>query len=207
MKASELFARMAGEMDGRWAYLDLYRQELENLLNRASRAVGTHDATRWNLHADSAYNDSLPGILHATIWIFTTCFLEAELRRFASALGRCLELPLDFRDLAGTWADRFRKYVVGLAELPLNISDEDWQDVKGIVEIRNCLVHSMGELQGFSKRSVIEAFCSRNKGPEIRNDVLHLSDSSSLVVMGVGGRLLGESYDTAYHTFLSLEAS
>lgn len=204
MITSERLFEMAQQMDARWAELDFYRQEVENLLEKAHGAVGTKLAESLALHGNAGYDDLMPEILHSTVWVFTTSFLEVELCRFAKALGDALRLRVEFGDLRGTWYERFRKYVE-LAELPLDAADDDWDDVRGIVEVRNCLVHNAGQLLGFPRRSIIEALCSRHSRLTIRDGALQLTSASSIVVMGVGGAFLGHSYDAAYEMLCARE--
>lgn len=89
--------------------------------------------------------------------------LEQELRGISQALRDTLKLPLSFNDIAGSLIERFRKYAIGLAGLPVHLGDADWQDILAVYESRNCLVHAGGDLHAFAKAEVIRAFAQRRQ--------------------------------------------
>lgn len=158
-KNREIFITMAHAMDDRFVELDMYRQEVENLLQKANHSVGTSFEEHLELRGGVLYAESFPNILHATVWVVTVALLEKELSYVARALRDVFGLPLSFNDIYGTWAERFKKYVVDLAHIPLKIAEESWADLAGIIEVRNCFMHNLGDLENYPKRKTIEGFC------------------------------------------------
>jgi hypothetical protein len=192
--------QIATAMDRRWSELDAYRQELENLLGRALTVIKASHTKRDDLEilCDPCYEETFPGILHASVWVMTTAFMEKELRVFCHLAQSVLDLNLRFGDISGSWVERFQKYLLHVSGLPVPFTEEDWNDLLGVIEVRNCYSHNLGELDGFSRRQLVENFCSNNMGPRIERGKLVFDSSTSILVMGIGGRFLGEAYDTLY---------
>jgi hypothetical protein len=129
--------------------------------------------------------EPFPRLLHAGLIISTIIFLEQELHFLADSMRKTEELGLSIKDLQGSLIEKFRKYCVHVAQLPFAVSDQNWEDIRGIWEIRNCLVHSDGLLDGFGNASTVKAFASRHGTPQIEADRLVVDADTSLKVLEV----------------------
>ena len=109
------------------------------------------------------FAETLPPILYASAVIAAASVLEQELRGVCQALRDALKLPLSFNDITGSLIERFRKYTINLAGLPIDLQDSGWQDILAVYEIRNCLVHAAGDLSAFARADVIRAFAQRRQ--------------------------------------------
>jgi hypothetical protein len=133
----------------------------EFLRKTARRLAGKYD--RFGIDRSDAFADAFPEVLYASVITAVVSFLERESRAFTDALREACSSPLAARDLSGAWLERFRKYCEKIALLPVGLTDAEWEDMKGVVEVRNCLVHSGGWLPDFQGRSAVEAFARRHK--------------------------------------------
>ncbi len=133
----------------------------EFLRKTARRLAGKYD--RFGMDRSDSFADAFPEILYASVITAVVSFLERESRAFTDALREACSSPLGARDLSGAWLERFRKYCEKIALLPVGLTDAEWEDMKGVVEVRNCLVHSGGWLPDFQGRSAVEAFARRHK--------------------------------------------
>lgn len=140
------------------------------------------------------FAEPFPEILHSSLTVSAVMLLEHELRGIAQALHDALGLHLGLRDLAGSLVDRFRKYVTGVARLSMSLEDQSWQDLNGIVELRNCIVHTNGDLQDFTRRSFVKQLSARYPQIEISDGYVSLSRDSSVVILGVMGHFLRSVY-------------
>lgn len=111
-------------------------------------------------------------MMNAGFLISVAIFLEKQLREFSWALKKAAELGLALNDMSGSLLERFRKYCLHVARLPSLTSESNWQDICGFVEIRNCLVHADGIVDGFRKVNSIKSFVAKHGTPQI--DVVHL---------------------------------
>lgn len=137
-------------------------------------------------------------MLHATIWVMMAFFFEKEMRNLCGLMENIFKTNVSLSDLSGNWVERYRKYILKVIGLPIVPSDTMWQDLMGFYEIRNCIVHNLGELEGYPKRKVIEQFCLRNKAPKIINGTLIFNDDSSINCQGIIGSFIGCMEDAIF---------
>ena len=142
------------------------------------------------------FAEPFPQILHSSLTVSAVMFLEHELCGITQVLHDALGLHLVLRDLAGSLIDRFRKYVTGVARLSMSLENQLWQDVNGIVELRNCIVHANGDLRVFKRRSSVEQFSARYPQIKISEDYVSLSRDSSVLILGVIRHFLDSIYDS-----------
>jgi len=131
------------------------------------------------------FAEQFPRLLHVGTIISTIIFLEQVLNDFAGNLQKIEKLNLALRDLNGPLIERFRKYCVHIAKLPFSISDQDWESLRGVLEIRNCLTHSDGMLAEFQKASTIRAFIRHHNTPRIEEERLVVDEQTSLKVLKI----------------------
>ncbi len=147
------------------------------------------------------FAETLPPILYTSVVIAAASVLEQELRGICQALRDALKLPLAFNDINGSLIERFRKYSVGLAGLPLDLQDAAWQDILAAYEIRNCLVHAGGDLDAFGKTEVIRAFAQRHHLKLCPSDRLELDGGTAQAIARVIYTFLEAVYDAALARF------
>lgn len=126
------------------------------------------------------FEEVFPEILYASVITGAVSFLERESRTFADALREASSCSVGLRDLTGAWLERFREYCEKVALLDLGLTDAEWEEIKGVVEVRNCLLHGGGWLPDFQGRATVEAFarrhqCNLSDGDELHAD-LHLAE-------------------------------
>lgn len=129
------------------------------------------------------FSATFPPILHSSLVVSSVMLIELELRGFSEALRDHLTLPLAMSDLQGSLLDRFRKYAGRLAGLDFQPRGDQWSDVVGVFEIRNCLVHNYGSLCRFSRRPIIEEFARRHDNPKSDGDTIVIDGTTSSKVL------------------------
>jgi hypothetical protein len=140
-------------------------------------------------------------ILHSSIIISTVVLLEREMRDYSTALLDAVESDLRFNDLSGNVLDRFMTVVTKIAKLPLNLTNVRWEDVNGLFEIRNCLVHAGGYLPEFAKASAIRAFAARHGTPDHSEGTIDIDALTSEVALEVASVFLEGIYAAALAAF------
>lgn len=143
------------------------------------------------------FAETLPPILHSSILISTTTLLEQEMRGYAAALLEAISSELKFGELSGSVLERFRVVTTKIAGFKLDDSQISWPDVVGLFEIRNCLIHSGGDLSSFQKISTIRTFAHRHGTPDCSNDKLHLDARTSEVALRITSTFLECIYKLA----------
>jgi hypothetical protein len=107
------------------------------------------------------FAETFPPILYSSLIISAAIVTELEMRGYADTLRKARGLELGLNDFSGSMLERFRAYAGKLTQLPIDWSRARWEDVVGLFEIRNCLVHSGGNLREFGRANVVRAFARR----------------------------------------------
>lgn len=145
------------------------------------------------------YTELYSPLVHEAFLISAVVFLERELTIYTEGLAAALGIRLSLRDIAGSMLDRFRTFCTKLAGLdPAPIY---WEDMKGLVEIRNCLIHNSGQLTGFARAGAIEAFARRHGVPEIIDSWIKLRAESPEVILRLLKGFVDSIYDDALRRF------
>jgi hypothetical protein len=144
---------------------------------------------------------SFPPILHSSLVISTAIFLELEMRGYCEALRDNIGLELRAAELSGNALDRFRTYVSKVAKLSFDPVRARWEDMVGLFEIRNCLVHAGGNLKPFQRASVIRAFSARHGTPLCEDDQMIIDLDTSTIVLKIATDFINDIYELALVRF------
>lgn len=147
------------------------------------------------------FADTFPPILHSSIVISVAVLLELEMRGYCAARREALGLDLRLGDIAGSVLDRFKAYTTRVARLDIDFTKARWEDTVGLFEIRNCLVHSGGNLREFTRATVIHAFAARHSTPTCEADRLRIRPETSSVVLSIATDFLYVIYNCALLRF------
>ena len=128
-------------------------------------------------------------------------FIERETRSYCDALRKASGASLASRDLSGSWLDRFFKYCEKVVGLDLGVSNELKSDIRGALEVRNCLVHASGYLPDFQRREAVRAFLARHNIPNKLEDFLEPSRDLAEVVLEVVGEFIERIYESALQKY------
>lgn len=148
----------------------------------------------------------LYGVLYASdvnqaIVIASIIFLDREIRSFSRNLRIALNLGLGLGDISGSLLERFQKYCEKVAKIDLYLDDYGWKNIKGIVEIRNCLVHCSGNLDAFSRKSVVMEFAKRHGTPSIEDSWIRIKEETVNLVLKVMREFVENIYKSALERF------
>jgi hypothetical protein len=201
MDVNDLFYGNALDASSRLSDLEQFRDYIDGYLQREQeyfREEAHPDLEREFLPLFSA---TFPPILHSSLVVSSVMLVELEVRGFSEALREHLSLPLSMADLQGSLLDRFRKYAGLLAGLDFQPNGDQWADVVGVFEIRNCLVHSYGSLDRFSRRSVVEEFVRRHGNPNIDRDIVKVDGTTSAKVLSIASGFFDMIYEAALRRF------
>jgi hypothetical protein len=138
---NELFFDNALDSSEKMLKLEQFLEYVELFLSREARFYDEEahpDLTREFL---PLFAEGMPPILHSAMVMSVGALLEQEMRGYSSALLDATSAPLNFGDLAGSVPERFRA-ATKMAGLHLDHLEASWQDVVGLFELRNCLVHA-----------------------------------------------------------------
>lgn len=108
------------------------------------------------------------GMLRFSIILMTFTLVESSLSRIAREITRRKQLDLDLEDLqAKDLVSRFRKFWMKVAKLPWWEDDTNWNLLKDVEQLRNCIAHRNGILRNNEKR--VHQLMQRNVGVRLLN--------------------------------------
>jgi len=155
------------------------------------------DAVRDRNGGDHLYNESFPTILFSSTIISALIFTERESRSFCETLRKATNSRLSYRDLSGSWLDRFFNYCDKVAGLDLGVTNDLKRDIRGALEVRNCLVHASGYLPEFQRPDAVNALLTRHSIPKRIDSELEPSAELAKVVLDVVEAFINRIYESA----------
>jgi len=106
-------------------------------------------------------------ILRKSIIISIVILLEAEIDTYCQDFKKYKNLAIGFRDFKGDLLDKFKTFLTKILYTDFDFQGTLWQNIVGLYEIRNSLVHNCGLVSDFGKRRTVENFVQRNQAFEI----------------------------------------
>ncbi|MBI5278245.1 MAG: hypothetical protein HY854_17485 [Burkholderiales bacterium] len=76
-----------------------------------------------------------------------------------------------------------------------------WDDVVGLFELRNCLVHTQGQLTDFQRSATIRAFAARHGTPMCADTAVTIDDKTSELAMAIASSVVESIYSAAAMKF------
>jgi hypothetical protein len=141
-------------------------------------------------------------ILRKSIIISTVILLESEIDIYCKDFRKHKKITIGYNDFKGDLLDKFKIFSSKLLQSDFNFQGITWQDIVGLYEIRNSLIHNGGNVTDFGKRKTIESFIRRNKSFEIDdNERVCISHQSCLVSIKIVETFFNELTDFALREF------
>jgi hypothetical protein len=125
-------------------------------------------------------------ILRKSIIISIIILLESGIDIYCRDFQKYMKLKISFKELKGDLLERFKIYSQKILNSSFDFSSQLWQDIVGLYEIRNCIIHNNGLLDNFGKRTLIEVFIKRNKRFEITDsDFIDITHNGCLLGLDI----------------------
>jgi hypothetical protein len=195
-----LFYGNAVDASSRLSDLEHFRGYLDGYLRTESEFM--HE-----LHSDlevdmvPLFAETFPPILHSAVLTSTVALIELEIRGYCDALRTSLGLALKLSDLSGGLLERFWRYCGKVVGLPLDATTLRWQDVTGLFELRNCLVHAGGRLNEFQGAPAVRAFARTHGTPAILDDAVEIESNTSVTALAIASDFFDGIFDLALTRF------
>lgn len=184
-KAHINFFGNAVEVDMQIEELKVYLEEVHNFIKithvnlQSNKVIGLDTETLENLkyHFEHTQGE----ILRKSIIISTVILLENAIDEYCKTFKEYGKLKIGYGELRGDLLSRFKIFSSKILNSNFDFQSTLWQDVKGLYEIRNSLVHNYGLVSDFGKRKTVDEFVKRNRSFEIDdNDRICISHKACL---------------------------
>ena len=96
-------------------------------------------------------------IVRHSIIVSLVSTLEYATAKYCNTFKKYMDLKFSHKDFVGSALEQFKIYISKVLCLPFDFQGDLWEDVKGLCELRNYLVHSV-PLANFGKKPILEKF-------------------------------------------------
>ncbi|WP_440885001.1 hypothetical protein [Vibrio campbellii] len=172
--------------------LDCYVQDLLLILEKT-------ESIELGSNFDGLIYDCFPDVTRKSHIVTVLMVLEREFSAFCSQLKVATDQQLKWNDLKGSAIERFIKYCSTVCGVTAPENPSNLQDVKGLIELRNCIVHNDSCIEGVSKANVVKQLASRYDGINVNEGYITLSHDACIRLTVVAFNFL-ESW---YHSVLN----
>ena len=177
---------MSKKIDGKFlecaTIFDMSMREFEIFLSESEKFFKERQK---KLKYENEYYDDLnekflfykwfPNIQRRSFIVSLVSIFEKEAKLYCTILNEYKKVKIKFSDLHGSAIEKFINYTINLAEINYEIEQKVFDDIKSLIEVRNCIVHSDGNIKNYDKKSVIKKFAKTFDGITFENDQIFIS--------------------------------
>jgi hypothetical protein len=123
--------------------------------------------------AREQYDDLFPILLGNSFIIVLVSTLERELFTYCETVGKVSNIEIKSSDLKGSFHEQFKTYLSKVAKLSFDFDATDWDDIKGLIEVRNAIVHNSGMVYDSQRGRTIKKFNQRYPTLNIKRSIVY----------------------------------
>ncbi|NRS50993.1 hypothetical protein [Brevibacillus sp. HB2.2] len=161
-------------------YVTRIESFLQSELSELEQAIDLVDKEDdlWDFYYGKIYvmSEEFPTVLRYSVFTQAYSLLEHTLLRYCKLAESELELTISHKDLAGNGIEKFQKYLKKVANISFPDNTESWNAIKGYNIIRNCIAHTLGEVDEMRKAQEITSVLSKMKYIELDHSKIYLGE-------------------------------
>jgi len=169
---------------------DCHLQDLKLILKKTLEL-------EFDTHEDVLIGVSYPDLMQKSFIVTLLISLDSEMSRFCADLKAYTNQAMKANELKGSSFERFLKYAEKICGLDTICDESLKQKVKGLIELRNCIVHNDSQLEGFGKANVIKIFSQQVNGLTVEDGVIELIPEACIECADIASKLMTEAYHSA----------
>lgn len=139
-----------------------------------------------------------PTVLRYSVFIQVYSFLEHTLLGYCNLAKDEFGLTISHKDITGNGIFKFQTYLKKAANLAFPDNTEAWKAIKGYNVIRNCIAHTLGEVEDTSNSTKVRRVISDMEHIHIQDSKITLDEDFCFKVLDNISEFLHElnrSYD------------
>jgi len=141
-------------------------EKVQEWAKQESIEYGEYDIAVDELKWDYEY--SFPRSLRYSFIVLLYLVVEKQLTQLCKIIQEGRNLPIKANDLRGDIIERSKTYIHRVAGVSMN--DVDWNKLGDLSVVRNCIVHTMGEIVESKDKAHLQKMVSANIGLSTGND-------------------------------------
>lgn len=188
-------------LDESETYLEKAKEEFENWANEELANLPLIEKIKFRmfiLDEKRRYSEVFLRILRNSFLVTMHSVLESELAWVCESLRGKKDIPISWTKLRGSPMERAKVYISKLGGLDFP-TGQSWAQINSYIAIRNCIVHTAGNVRGLSKEKEkrLRDYCSKEGGISIDTDGnLVLSKEFCLQTLSTLEAFFEELYDS-----------
>ena len=119
------------------------------------------------------YDELFPVLLGNSFIIILVSTLERELSTYTETVGRASHIDIKSSDLKGSFHEQFKTYLSKVARLSFDFDAKEWSDIKGLIEVRNAIVHNAGVIDDSPRGRTINTFNREYPTLNIKGNIVY----------------------------------
>jgi hypothetical protein len=119
------------------------------------------------------YDDLFPVLLGSSFIIVLVSTFERELSTYAETVRQVGNNEIKSADLRGSFHEQFKTYLSKVAKLSFDFNSDEWNDIKGLIEVRNAIVHNAGIVDDSARGRTIKIFNQRYPTLNIKGSTVY----------------------------------
>jgi hypothetical protein len=165
------------DLDVSMRELEIFLNETENLFSNRANTLRSENEYYDDLDEKHLFYYWFPNLQRRNFIITLISIVEIETRSYCDILFKHNKVAIKYSDLRGTAIEKFINYSEKLAGLEFNYEDNTIDNIKGMTELRNCIVHADGVIEGYRKEGMITEFAKSFGGVIINKGRIYLTKS------------------------------
>ena len=150
--------------------LDCHIQDLKLVLKKTEEiSFSEHH------ESESLISDIYPDITRKSFIVSLLISLDAQMSGYCIHLKKYDDQKIKWNDLKGSALERFIKYSEKACGLSPVADEATKQKIRGLIELRNCIVHNDSEIEGFGKAAALESFTCHVEGISLASGRIELT--------------------------------
>lgn len=110
------------------------------------------------------------GLYRKSTLVSVYSFLENSMNSLCRLLGTRHTYPVSLNDLRGEGIIRAKDYLEKLAKVDFNALNDEWSHLMTLNKIRNCIVHSEGDIKASKSSTQLENVINATSGLSLRHE-------------------------------------
>ncbi|MCZ6803209.1 MAG: hypothetical protein O7D86_04555 [Proteobacteria bacterium] len=146
---------------------------LSNSYDKAVKGLSEDEISEVDDYFSDAYymiEEIHVGMYRKSTLISIYSFLENSMNFLCRHLSSRHDYPVKLDDLKGDGIVRAKNYLEKLAKVNFDAINGEWSNLMTLNKIRNCIVHSEGDIKASNKSSALENIITNNSSLSLRSD-------------------------------------
>lgn len=181
--------------------LEIFLSETEKFFSERKKALKYENAYYDDLNEKYLFYHWFPNLQRRNFIITLVTIIEDETHSYCEKLYKHNKVAIKYSDLKGTAIEKFLNYAEKLAGLEFHFDGNIINKLKSITELRNCLVHANGVIDGYSKDKIIIEFAKSFGGITFKMGHIYLSKSFCKDVLDLVISFFNEIFKSGYFKY------